>query len=246
MSLRILVVVHSDDAPPGLLGEEAERTGHRLKFEYARNGSESRSLESRWLASPSEPLQYDALVVLGGAMASFDDKQYPHYQPLMSVIRAYVEAERAVLGLCLGGQLIARAFGASVRPMGFLEAQCQTLELLPAGQNDPLFRDLPKPLRPLQWHFDTFELAANAVPLITGERCANQGFYIAPRCWALQPHFEADEATCSRWDEELHALEPESDRRYKSRICPSDVADATVNGRALLSRWLQAAESPNS
>jgi GMP synthase (glutamine-hydrolysing) len=180
MSLSILVVVHADDAPAGLLLGEAERLGHRLQFAYARNTGESDAFAALLRESRQHEIGCDALVILGGPMSSCDERQYPHYRELLALIRVYASAGRAILGLCLGAQLIARAFGASVFPMGFLETRCEPLILTVAGQGDPLLRDLPKPLKPMQWHYDTFEIPKDAVALVEGSRCLNQGFFIKP------------------------------------------------------------------
>ena len=44
----------------------------------------------------------------------------------------------------------------------------------------------------MQWHEDTFDLPAGAVPLLTGTACRNQAFRVADAVWGFQCHFEAD------------------------------------------------------
>lgn len=63
----------------------------------------------------------DLLVVLGGPIGAFDDELYPFLNNVLSLIRQRLESQSALLGICLGAQLIARALGAHVGSMGVKE-----------------------------------------------------------------------------------------------------------------------------
>jgi len=236
MSLSILVVVHADEAPAGLLRSEAERLGHRLRYAYVRNTEESDAFAAELREDHQDAIRCDALVILGGPMSSCDEQQFPHYGELLALIRAYASAGRAILGLCLGAQLIARAFGASVAPMGFFEARCEPLSLTVAGQRDRLLRDLPRPLKPMQWHYDTFEIPRDAVALVEGSRCLNQGFFIEPGCWGFQAHFEATATTCISWDHEL-CEQAGGGVHSGPGLSMSDIENAVKNGSEMMRRW---------
>ncbi len=60
---------------------------------------------------PNDAMAAAGLVVLGGTMSANDDARCPHYPALLETIRRFTAAGRPVLGICLGGQLIARALG---------------------------------------------------------------------------------------------------------------------------------------
>ena len=83
---------------------------------------------------------FGGLIVLGGPMHAGDDEGYPAFVSILSLIPGMQAQPRVpVLGLCLGAQLIARAFGQRVYRFGGLEVGYPTLHLTAAGRTDPLF-----------------------------------------------------------------------------------------------------------
>ena len=80
----------------------------------------------------------DLLVVLGGPIGAFDDEAYPFIVDELALVRRRLDGHRPVLGICLGAQLIARALGARVAPMGVKEIGFAPLTLTKEGQASPL------------------------------------------------------------------------------------------------------------
>ena len=62
-------------------------------------------------ALPEDAAEHDAMVVLGGGQNALADDACPYFPALLELIRDFADKDRAVLGICLGSQLIARAFG---------------------------------------------------------------------------------------------------------------------------------------
>jgi GMP synthase-like glutamine amidotransferase len=95
-----------------------------------------------------------------------------------------------VLGLCLGAQLIARAFGQLVYRFGALEVGYPTVHLTSAGRIDPLFQGLDPEQRIMQMHEDSFDLPREAVLLMRNDTCENQAFRIGASIYGIQAHPE--------------------------------------------------------
>jgi GMP synthase-like glutamine amidotransferase len=140
-----------------------------------------------------------ALIVLGGAMGANDDVRYPFLRGLKDLIRQVVAAGIPFLGICLGGQLLAAACGAQVVANRWDEVGNLPVELLPAGQGDPLFAGLTRQFISFQWHHDSFDLPAGSVLLASSPACPHQAFRIGACAWATQFHPEVTEQIIRAW-----------------------------------------------
>ena len=132
----------------------------------------------------------DLLVVLGGPIGAFDDAVYPFLADEVALVRQRLASGRALLGICLGAQLIARVLGAPVAPMGVKEIGFAPLALTPEGEASPLAALQGVPV--LHWHGDRFGIPPGAVRLAATGVCDNQAFAVGHRVLALQCHLEAD------------------------------------------------------
>ncbi|WP_119301337.1 type 1 glutamine amidotransferase [Dongia deserti] len=178
--MRLLVLQHCPVTPVGLVGERAAERGAELVTLFPHNGD----------GVPMSMDGFDALIVLGGPMHAGDDANYPAFAPMLSLIQECGQADMPVLGLCLGAQLIARAFGEKVYRFGGLEVGYPSVYLTPAGQRDPLFRGTPREQRVMQMHEDSFDLPKDAVLLMRNDICENQAFRIGSSIYGIQAHPE--------------------------------------------------------
>ena len=178
--MRILVLQHCPVTPVGLVGEALSTRGADLDIRMPHHGQ----------AMPQTPEGHDGLVVLGGPQHAADDAAFPAFPPMLALIRAFHEQAKPVLGVCLGAQLIARAFGGGVWPFGGLEIGYLPVRQTPAGRRDPLLKGLPIEARIMQLHEDSFDLPAGAVRLMTNGVCANQGLRLGRTTYGFQFHFE--------------------------------------------------------
>jgi len=132
-------------------------------------------------------------VIMGGPMGAYEDDVYPFIREEKELIRNAYKEGKGVLGICLGAQLIASAFGKAVYPfkreVGWFEVE--RLE-------DELTAGLPSKLRVVQWHNDTFDLPEGAKLLFRGDAVPNQGFRLG-RLVALQFHMEVTEELLRLW-----------------------------------------------
>lgn len=178
--MRLVVLQHCPVTPVGLVGETAVARGARIATLFPHDGD----------ALPDSLTELDGLIVLGGPMHAADDAGYPAFQGILSLIRTCDAEGIPVLGLCLGAQLIARAFGAPVYRFGGLEVGYPPVFLTKAGRTDPLFRGAAATQYVMQMHEDTFDLPEAAVLLMSNERCPNQAFRIGTSTYGIQAHPE--------------------------------------------------------
>lgn len=148
---------------------------------------------------PEGPDSHDALIVFGGEQSALDDATHPYLSALADRMRAYGAAGRAVLGICLGSQLLARAWGAQNHLGTAPEFGWQTVQLTPEGRTDPVLSALPGAVPIFQWHSDTFSLPAGAAHLATSAGAAHQAFRIGRASYGTQFHFEANRAVVADW-----------------------------------------------
>ncbi|GET22112.1 type 1 glutamine amidotransferase [Prolixibacter denitrificans] len=132
---------------------------------------------------------FDMLIVMGGPMGIYDDKEYPWLTEERQFIRKAIDANKTVLGICLGSQLIAHAMGAKVYPNREKEIGWFDISLTEQGHQSRLLEGFDETFPVFHWHGDTFELPAGAHHLFQSEGCVNQAF-IRDHVLALQFHFE--------------------------------------------------------
>ena len=200
--MHILYLVNALDCGPGVLLNEAHEAGADATLILTTEQRDMATGETRDV--PSEADEFDAMVVLGGPMGVYEEADYPFIDKTRALIHRFHEAEKPVMGVCLGAQIVASAFGAEVYKMkerlpvpeewGFLP---QTW--VPQAADDPLLADAEPALRLMQWHGDTFDLPPDVVPLSTREGCPNQSFRIGALTYAFQFHLEVTREILDEW-----------------------------------------------
>jgi GMP synthase (glutamine-hydrolysing) len=143
----------------------------------------------------------DGIVSLGGEQTITDVERWPFLVAEGLLLREATERGIPVLGVCLGGQLLAHALGGRVRHAG-RRVEWRELHPLDAADTDPLFRDQPDPVPALHWNEDVFDPPAGAVELLGGGGPGCEAFRMADSAWAVQYHPDADETAVARWLEQ--------------------------------------------
>ncbi|MGW0119743.1 type 1 glutamine amidotransferase [Streptomyces sp. NPDC003327] len=187
----VVVVQHEEGAGPGLVGERLERAGLRLDLRRAWRGE----------PLPEDLRAHAGFLVLGGSAHCQDDVAAPWLPRVRALVREAVAGEVPLLGICLGGQIMAQSLGGAVlpRPRG-PELGAVPLRRLAAADDDPVLGGVPEGAPAAQWHWDEMvRLPAGAVPLLAGDDCPHQAFRIGPAAWALQFHPEVDARALSVW-----------------------------------------------
>ncbi|WP_152363795.1 type 1 glutamine amidotransferase [Microlunatus speluncae] len=145
---------------------------------------------------------HDGLALLGGGLMPDDDERGPWLAREREVTRQALDRAVPVLGICLGGQLLAHVAGGTVRA-DHGEPEAGSTRLIthePAGQ-DPLFADLTPTFLATEHHVDQItEVPPGAVLLASSERCPIQAFRVGDSAWGVQFHPEIDVRRVQAWD----------------------------------------------
>ncbi|MET3661685.1 type 1 glutamine amidotransferase [Aquamicrobium ahrensii] len=189
--MRVLVVENYENTGLGQMGVAIDEAGGEV------------DMRRPWLgdALPENADGHDALVVLGGVQNALADDHSPYFPALLDLIRDFEGKDRAIAGICLGSQLLARAFGGENHIGGAKEFGWQHVGLTPAAAGDAVLGAVAKSFPIFQWHDDTFTLPERAVRLASNEVAENQAFRIGRAAYGFQFHFEADTGMVRRWGE---------------------------------------------
>ena len=223
---RVLVIQHEPFEGPGTLREAL--AGCELCF-------------VRTFAGDPVPrlLAEDGLVVLGGGMGVYDRDHLPHLGDEIALCAAAVAAEKPVLGICLGSQLLAASLGATVRKAPRKEIGWYEVTVVPEARGDRLFDGLPRRFPAFHWHGDAFTLPPGAVPLASSALTPLQAFRKGSSAWGIQFHLETDEQVL---DAMLSGGEPELREEGIDRARIRDRAREELPGLreqalAVFTRW---------
>jgi GMP synthase (glutamine-hydrolysing) len=146
---------------------------------------------------------YSHLIILGGPMAVYEMDRTPYLRDEALFIEKAVKANKHVLGICLGAQLLAHVLGGRVYPGKQKEIGWYDVALTDDGMRDPCMAALAAPgkrtAQVFQWHGDTFDLPSGAVRLSSSDLFPNQAFLYTDRVYALQFHIEVTPHVVTGW-----------------------------------------------
>ena len=140
---------------------------------------------------------YDAMIVMGGPMDTWQEETYPWFKPEKEAIHKLVATnKKPYLGLCLGAQLLSEAIGGKVRKMKTPEIGVLKVSI---KDNKSLFMGLDKDLKVLQWHsYEVYDLPSNTNLLASSADCKIQAFS-SDNAFGLQFHVEQTNETVPQW-----------------------------------------------
>jgi GMP synthase (glutamine-hydrolysing) len=170
-AMRIRLLQHSPEVPPGSVLEWLDSKSLPYKLDRLYAGEPLPSVD-----------EADWLIALGGEMNCDDEAAFPFLSDEKRLLAQAVEQNKAVLGLCLGGQILARALGAEVRQHDGWEVGWHPIQVASAAR-----------IVAFQWHQDVFDLPAGAQRIASNQFCQNQGFLFGAGAVGLQFHPEATE-----------------------------------------------------
>ena len=149
---------------------------------------------------PPPHRDYDAVLIGGAPVSTNDMENFPFLGAEEHYVRSVLKAGKPCLGICLGGQLLARVLGAEVRVCNKKEIGIVELDLTPAGKAGPLLEGFPSRFPVFQWHGETFDVPPGAVLLARGWDCTNQMFRHGAAV-GVQFHLEITPEQAGYWTE---------------------------------------------
>jgi GMP synthase-like glutamine amidotransferase len=233
--VKVLALIHEEGPCSGVFADAAAERGDEIEEWSLASGT-----------PPPRPLdEYGAVMLFGGVVNTHEEDDNPWLRDENLLLQSLLDRGVPMLGVCLGGQLIAKAAGARVTRIPEPEIGFVPIELTPSAARDPLFGELPERLMALQWHYYGFELPAGAVPLARNDTCW-QAYRLGDRTWGIQFHAETSREDWLRWIAEWDAIpgvdrtgfEPERLREQAQ----SHMGVWNEFGRTLSGRFLELAE----
>ncbi|MFC8539124.1 type 1 glutamine amidotransferase [Streptomyces sp. NPDC057249] len=166
------------------------------------------------------------LLVLGGGFLPDDDARAPWLAATRRLVGQALADGTPMLGICLGGQLLAQVAGGTVRAAhGKPEYGSTRIRLRPEALDDPLFSALGGTVPAIERHVDAItRLPADAVWLASSDDCPYQAFRVGSRAWGVQFHPEAEARDISAWDRERLAAQGVDRDRLHARAMADEPA----------------------
>lgn len=182
--MRIHYIQHVPFEGLGNIENWIKAKGHRLSC--------TRPFLNEEFASVSD---FDWLIVMGGPMNIYQEDKYPWLKQEKKFIEEAIKADKIVLGICLGAQLIADVLGARVYRNQDTEIGWFPVSLTEEAKKSFTFQVLPQNFNAFHWHGDTFDIPSGAIHLAQSQGCMNQAFAYHERVLGLQFHLESSAAS---------------------------------------------------
>jgi len=205
MTKKFLCIIPENSSPPALIGEALLEQGHTYDAVYPIDRFASHSPLS-YPGFPSDPGDYAGLVMMGGPMSANDTADHAFLEESMALIRSFGLAKRPVLGICLGAQVIARAYGGEVFRLGGLEAGYIPMQKTAQAKEDPVFAGLPGDFAAFHTHYEAVRNIPEATVLATGGMSAVQAYRVGKATYGLQFHPEATIDIARDWVRKFGAV----------------------------------------
>ena len=186
--MRVLVIVHDEDAGPGVFGDVLA----------AAEADVDSWLPAEQHDAPPSPAAYDAILSFGGAAHPHQEDSHPWLAIEKRFLSQALEREVPLLGICLGAELIAEVAGARARQMPRPEIGWYEVQLTADGAADPLLGPVGDSFPALEWHSYSVPLPPLATALASSDTCL-QAYRLGRAAWGLQFHAEVTANDFQHW-----------------------------------------------
>ena len=167
--LRIVAILHNPAGSTGHISNILQAQQHEFRVLCPLAGDPLPEADS-----------FDAAIVFGGKMSANDCNTLPELLAELLWIRSVVESGKPFLGICLGAQLLAMAYGGKITRHAEHVVEIGYYHLYPTVEGfSDIFADMPE--RFFQWHNEGFTLPEGAVKLAASDAFPNQAFRSTPK-----------------------------------------------------------------
>jgi len=184
--MKFLVLQHINIEHPGIFLDFIKKDKIHIDTVELDEGEKIPKLDS-----------YDAMIVMGGPMDTWQEETYPWLKTEKEEIHKFVSVmKKPFLGLCLGAQLLSEVVGGKVRKMKTPEIGVMDISITNTGS---IFNGMNKNLKVLQWHsYEVCDLPKNTELLASSPLCGVQAFS-SENAFGLQFHVEQTNETVPQW-----------------------------------------------
>jgi GMP synthase-like glutamine amidotransferase len=143
-------------------------------------------------------IEYDAFIIGPTPISANSVELHDFLRKEWRFLGKVIDSGKPCLGVCCGGQMLARRLGAEVRKSPEREVGSYNVRLTEAGKINPLFSGFPQVFPVFQWHNDMFDVPNGGELLVKGNSCPIQSFGHG-NVWGILFHLEIDSSEAERW-----------------------------------------------
>lgn len=181
--MHVHFIIHESFEAPGAYELWAQKNEYHISYSRVYLGD----------SLPKHIEHIDLLIVMGGPQDPLTTlKECPHFnsQAEQAVIKNAIDHDKAVIGVCLGSQLIGEALGAKFEHSPNKEIGKFPIQLTHDGLKNPKFSHFGENLQVGHWHNDMPGLTAQSKIIAYSEGCPRQIVEYSPLVYGFQCHME--------------------------------------------------------
>lgn len=181
--MRIHIIQHEFFEAPGAYLQWAKERHHSISYSKV-------YLDEQM---PISVENFDMLLVMGGPQSLHTNKEecpYFDFEEEVKLIQLCIKKSKYVIGVCLGAQLIGKAYGYDAERSPEKEIGNFPIYLNQDGMNDRNLAHFGKRLIVGHWHNDMPGLSEECRILATSEGCPRQIISYDPKVYGFQCHME--------------------------------------------------------
>ncbi|RDI42536.1 glutamine amidotransferase-related protein [Aquicella lusitana] len=177
--MRIHYIIHASFEKLGMIESWIEKNQFQASGTHTYKGEKLPDVSA-----------FDLLILMGGPQSVRKLDQYPYLRDEIALAKNAIQQGKAVLGICLGAQLVGEALGARAEQSPCREVGIYPVHATQEAAADPFFKQLPKAFDVIHWHNDMPGLPKGSVLLASSAGCPRQAFRYGDRVYGLQFHLE--------------------------------------------------------